>query len=827
MPLQHLIRGLNSLASHSHIDFIVYVISVFFCVKLWQQCRRLLCVLGQQLGKSQDAAFARVFGVFFPWALLPPSFSSGRRGALSTTMMRRSRAGEALGDVKSVPAREYLQAKWMSGVSRPSTAKRVEKLSVFEYVVCLLLPSLLVVREPQLASQLAAVLSILIGYQLVSPLSRAANEIMEQLQEAGMGRGSGISQGEDNTDSESNRKESPGFQFVGVFLRFFLWLLFGLFALVRLGFNISYLLGGLGLTGLTVGIASQNVIGDIFATLSVVGDRWFAVGDKIAININNESGGGRPQAQCGIVEHIGIRSTRVRLINEGQLLIVPNSEVWRCGIQSFTDCRKRRIQVDLRVALSTPLSQLRRIPTSCRVAVESVQEVAECAGVWLMEIEEYFYRYEVVFYICGHEDLFFRWCLHKVHLALVECLDASDVSFGLNTRTFPVSCVISRQPTNQIEVSAPPTPTAEQQRRASAFPTFRAPSPLAKDHQFENRRASDLMMGYQRRRSSTGSLSEREGDEQEPGGEDVDSMGAAGSARPSAVLSPKSLRPRDAQRQSSCLSCLTPAHFTPRSSMHYSTRSRRSSLASSSRGGPLPSLPPPDADSDAAADDAARSSFSSPPTSPHPQPTPIFGEAEEGEGLAGGSPLVIRATAASPSFSEGRKRLLGEISKMGSVILDNADLSPQLRPVVLRTPHLGPSERARPLVPPLNLPSSSSSIGGGGGRGRPDNVYPPSTTSGHPYPYPHQPFPHPHYVMPPARPPLPPGAVTVGVGYPQQRRRQSIAMHEWHSVAQSRGSRGSEEHSHYDEMMPDPTATQIQLLLGHRHSAQKRRLKRH
>mgnify|MGYP001810303988 FL=1 len=110
-----------------------------------------------------------------------------------------------------------------------------------------------------------------------------------------------------------------------------LWTLLLLLALDNLGVNITALVTGLGITGIAVALAVQNVLGDALASLSIVLDKPFEVGDAIAVD----------QFE-GVVEHIGLKTTRVRAA-DGEQLIFANAELLKARIRNLQRRTERRV----------------------------------------------------------------------------------------------------------------------------------------------------------------------------------------------------------------------------------------------------------------------------------------------------------------------------------------------------------------------------------------------------------------------------------------------------------------------------------------------------
>ena len=129
-----------------------------------------------------------------------------------------------------------------------------------------------------------------------------------------------------------------------------IWSLLVLVALDNFGVNITALLAGLGVGGVAVALALQNVLGDLFASLSIALDKPFVVGDNLVID-----------AFIGKVEHIGIKTTRLRS-ESGEQIILSNADILRSRVRNNGRAAELRALATIRVAYSTPLEKLKAIP---------------------------------------------------------------------------------------------------------------------------------------------------------------------------------------------------------------------------------------------------------------------------------------------------------------------------------------------------------------------------------------------------------------------------------------------------------------------------------
>jgi small-conductance mechanosensitive channel len=164
-------------------------------------------------------------------------------------------------------------------------------------------------------------------------------------------------------------------------LRVLLWVVVVLLMLDNLGFNITALVTSLGIGGIAVALAVQNILGDLFASLSIVLDKPFAVGDFIIVG-----------DALGTVEHIGLKTTRLRGLG-GEQVIFANGELLKSRIQNHQRMNSRRVALQIRLSYKSSEAQLREIPLMLRAIIRAEPRVAfERAhlagfGEWSLDFE--------------------------------------------------------------------------------------------------------------------------------------------------------------------------------------------------------------------------------------------------------------------------------------------------------------------------------------------------------------------------------------------------------------------------------------------------------
>ncbi|MEO7774350.1 MAG: mechanosensitive ion channel domain-containing protein [Steroidobacteraceae bacterium] len=140
-----------------------------------------------------------------------------------------------------------------------------------------------------------------------------------------------------------------------------IWALLILLALDNLGVNITALVAGLGIGGVAVALAVQAVLSDLFASLSIAFDKPFVVGERLKIDEFE-----------GAVEHIGLKSTRLRSIT-GEQIIISNADVLKSRVRNMGRMPERRLQFKLAFPYDTPPEKFDLIEKVIRAAVTSQQ----------------------------------------------------------------------------------------------------------------------------------------------------------------------------------------------------------------------------------------------------------------------------------------------------------------------------------------------------------------------------------------------------------------------------------------------------------------------
>jgi len=158
--------------------------------------------------------------------------------------------------------------------------------------------------------------------------------------------------------SQADRAVVGSLGIIGFIARVLIWSLVALLVLDNLGIDVTALVAGLGIGGIAVALAAQNILGDLFASLSIAFDKPFLVGDFLILD-----------DYLGAVEHIGIKSTRIRSLS-GEQIIMSNADLLKSRVRNYGRMLERRVVMAHGVTYDTPIEKLEEVPSIIRTAIQ-------------------------------------------------------------------------------------------------------------------------------------------------------------------------------------------------------------------------------------------------------------------------------------------------------------------------------------------------------------------------------------------------------------------------------------------------------------------------
>jgi small-conductance mechanosensitive channel len=208
---------------------------------------------------------------------------------------------------------------------------------------------------------------------------------------------------------------------IGFISKIAIWSALALVALDTLGINVTTLVAGLGIGGVAVALAVQNILGDVFASLSIILDKPFVIGDFLVID-----------DFLGSVEYVGLKTTRVRSLS-GEQLIFSNSDLLNSRIRNYGRMFERRVVFSIGVTYDTPREKLKQIPAMIRDAVNA-EENTRFDRSHFMKYGDYALQYETVYYVLSPDYNAYMDIQQSIYFAIHEAFEKAGISFAYPTQ---------------------------------------------------------------------------------------------------------------------------------------------------------------------------------------------------------------------------------------------------------------------------------------------------------------------------------------------------------------------------------------------------------
>jgi small-conductance mechanosensitive channel len=203
------------------------------------------------------------------------------------------------------------------------------------------------------------------------------------------------------------------------------WTLALLLIFENLGINVTALVAGLGIGGIAVALAAQNILGDLFSSLAIVLDRPFEVGDFIVFG-----------QQSGTVERIGIKTTRLRSLS-GEQIVCANSDLLGSRIHNFKRMAERRVVFRLSPAYETPIDKLEQIPAQIEEIIED-QSLTRFERAHFLGFGDSALIFEVVYWVLTPDHNSYMDIHQAVNFAIMRKFQEKKVEFAYPTQTLYV-----------------------------------------------------------------------------------------------------------------------------------------------------------------------------------------------------------------------------------------------------------------------------------------------------------------------------------------------------------------------------------------------------
>lgn len=218
---------------------------------------------------------------------------------------------------------------------------------------------------------------------------------------------------------EGQEKQAGGLLII---VNFLIWTL-GIVSLIsNFGYDVTTLIAGLGIGGIAIALAAQTILGDLFSYFVIFFDRPFEIGDMIVLD-----------DKTGVVEKIGIKTTRLRTLN-GEQLICSNTDLTNARVHNYKRLEKRRVVTSIGVTYQTSAKQLAAIPALVKDIIDRTAEV-EHNRTHFNGIGDYSLRFEIVYHVMQADYDLHMDKQQEILLAIYSAFEEQGIDFAFPTQT--------------------------------------------------------------------------------------------------------------------------------------------------------------------------------------------------------------------------------------------------------------------------------------------------------------------------------------------------------------------------------------------------------
>ena len=217
--------------------------------------------------------------------------------------------------------------------------------------------------------------------------------------------------------------QSTTLSIVGLIIKIAAWVLLFLLALDNIpGVQITTLIASLGIGGIAVGLAVQSILSDVFASVSIALDKPFVLGDAIGVG-----------DIVGTVEHIGLKSVRVRSL-AGQQIVFSTSDLLSSRINNYRKMERRLVVLKFGVSYNTPQEKVARIPKMLEEIITSLENVTFDRSHFV-NFGDFTLDFETVYHIETADYTAYMDARQAVGLGMMKRFEEEGIEFPFPTQT--------------------------------------------------------------------------------------------------------------------------------------------------------------------------------------------------------------------------------------------------------------------------------------------------------------------------------------------------------------------------------------------------------
>ena len=225
--------------------------------------------------------------------------------------------------------------------------------------------------------------------------------------------------------SEEDKGEDRVKQLGGIMLiiNIIIWTLGLIFLFDNMGFEVTAVIAGMGIGGIAIALAAQNILSDLFNYFVIFFDKPFEIGDFIIVD-----------DKLGTVQNIGIKTTRVKTLS-GEQLVFSNSDLTNSRIHNYKRMATRRIVFKIGIAYETPFKKLKKVSGLLRSIVEEQKDRLTFDRAHFLAYGDSSLDFEVVYIVQSADFNVYMDIQQQINYRIFEEFEKMELVIAYPTRT--------------------------------------------------------------------------------------------------------------------------------------------------------------------------------------------------------------------------------------------------------------------------------------------------------------------------------------------------------------------------------------------------------
>jgi len=225
---------------------------------------------------------------------------------------------------------------------------------------------------------------------------------------------------------KQEENETAIINIIGRILKGSLWGIALVYVVSLFGYDVTTVVASFGVLGIVLAFGLQEVLSDIFASISIFFDKPFEIGDFIIVGDT-----------IGVVKEVGIKSTRVQSL-WGQEVVISNKDLTSARINNYKKMKRRRIQFSFGVVYEISAEKLEKVLEITKEIVANI-ELAELDRVHFKEYGDFSLNFEVVYYVNTSDYAKYMDIQQEINFLLKKRFEKEGISFAYPTQTIIVN----------------------------------------------------------------------------------------------------------------------------------------------------------------------------------------------------------------------------------------------------------------------------------------------------------------------------------------------------------------------------------------------------